>query len=71
MARHLGLEVSTTVGSREKRTFVHDVYGVAEYHIFGSRDLEFAKWVRRMTVGSGVDIILNSLASESPRRSWE
>lgn len=71
IARHLGLEVFTTVGSPEKRSLVRDVYGVAEDHIFSSRDLEFAKGVMRKTGGRGVDIILNSLAGESLRRSWE
>ncbi|KAL6159156.1 Type I Iterative PKS [Exserohilum turcicum] len=71
IARHLGLEVFTTVSSPEKRQLVQDQYGVAEDHIFNSRDLEFAQGVRRMTNGRGVDIVLNSLAGESMRRSWE
>ncbi|KAI3322055.1 hypothetical protein HD806DRAFT_545292 [Xylariaceae sp. AK1471] len=71
IARHLGLEVFTTVGSTEKRTLVCDVYGVAEDHIFGSRNLDFAKGMKRMTGGRGIDIIVNSLAGESLRRSWE
>jgi acyl transferase domain-containing protein/NADPH:quinone reductase-like Zn-dependent oxidoreductase/NADP-dependent 3-hydroxy acid dehydrogenase YdfG/aryl carrier-like protein len=71
IARHLGLEVYTTVGSPEKLQLVRDRYGVAEDHIFSSRDLDFAQGVKRMTNGRGVDIVLNSLAGESMRRSWE
>lgn len=71
VAGHLGLEVFTTVGSPEKVTLVRDNYGVAEDHIFSSRSLEFAEGVKRITNGRGVDIVLNSLAGEAMRRSWE
>ncbi|KAK8017984.1 hypothetical protein PG991_007174 [Apiospora marii] len=71
LARDLGLEVFTTVSSEEKRQFVRDKYGVAEDHIFGSRDLGFARGVMAMTGGRGVDIVLNSLAGEALNRSWE
>jgi zearalenone synthase (highly reducing iterative type I polyketide synthase) len=71
LARELGLEVFTTVSSEEKRRLVRDKYGVADDHIFGSRDLGFARGVMKMTGGRGVDIVLNSLAGEALRRSWE
>lgn len=71
LARDLGLEVFTTVSSEAKRQLVRDRYGVAEDHIFGSRDLGFARGVMKMTGGRGVDIVLNSLAGEALNRSWE
>lgn len=71
IARHLGLEIFTTVSNDEKRQLVHEKYGVAEDHIFGSRDLGFARGIMKMTGGRGVDIVLNSLAGETLRKSWE
>lgn len=71
LARHLGLEIFTTVSSDEKRQLVHGKYGVAKDHILGSRDLGFAHDIMRLTNGRGVDIVLNSLAGEALRRSWE
>lgn len=38
--------------------------GIAEDHIFSSRDLSFAKGIRRITGGYGVDVVLNSLAGD-------
>lgn len=39
-------------------------YGVAEDHIFSSRDLSFVKGILRMTNQRGVDVIVNSLSGE-------
>lgn len=39
-------------------------YGIPEDHIFSSRDLSFAKGIRRVTGGYGVDVVLNSLAGD-------
>jgi len=38
--------------------------GVAEDHIFSSRDLTFVKGIMRVTKGKGVDLVLNSLSGE-------
>lgn len=70
LARHLGLEVYATVGTKEKRKLVHEQYGVPHDHIFNSRDLSFAAGVKRMTQDRGVDIIVNSLAGEALRQTW-
>ena len=40
--------------------------GVAEDHIFSSRDLTFVKGIMRVTKGKGVDLVLNSLSGEVP-----
>jgi NAD(P)-dependent dehydrogenase (short-subunit alcohol dehydrogenase family)/acyl carrier protein len=44
--------------------------GILEDHIFSSRDLSFAKGIRRITGGYGVDVVLNSLAGEALKSSW-
>ena len=43
--------------------------GVAEDHIFSSRDLTFVKGIMRVTKGKGVDLVLNSLSGEVPTTS--
>lgn len=70
LAIHLGLIVYVTVGSEEKRRFVMEQYGIAEEHIFNSRDTSFAKGIHRVTGGRGVDCVLNSLSGELLRVSW-
>ncbi|KAK0728741.1 phenolpthiocerol synthesis polyketide synthase ppsB [Lasiosphaeria miniovina] len=71
LARHLGLVTYVTVGSDDKRALVMDKYGVPAGHIFNSRDASFAKAVKRVTAGRGVDCVLNSLSGELLRASWE
>ncbi|KAK2754870.1 Type I Iterative PKS [Arachnomyces sp. PD_36] len=71
LANDLGLEVFTTVSTEEKHQLLRDKYGVADDHIFGSRDLAFAREVMKMTDGRGVNIVLNSLAGEALHKSWE
>jgi zearalenone synthase (highly reducing iterative type I polyketide synthase) len=72
IARHAGLEVFATVGSEAKRALLRDVYGIADDHIFSSRDpgCGFAPGIRRLTRGRGVDVVLNSLAGEALRQTW-
>ncbi|KAH8782685.1 putative polyketide synthase [Diaporthe sp. PMI_573] len=72
IARHVGLEVFATVGSEPKRALLRDVYGIADDHIFSSRDpgCGFAPGIRRLTRGHGVDVVLNSLAGEALRQTW-
>lgn len=70
LARHLGAEVYATVSSREKRKLLMDEYGLAEDHIFSSRDLSFADGIMRMTEGKGVNVIVNSLSGEALRASF-
>jgi len=50
---------------------VMDTYSIPEDHIFYSRNLSFAQGIMRMTKNLGVDVILNSLAGEGLRASWE
>ncbi len=70
LAQHHGMEIFATVGSADKRALLQEVYGIPDDHIFHSRDNSFAKAVKRMTGGRGVDCILNSLAGEQLRQTW-
>ncbi|GAB1203214.1 hypothetical protein APSETT445_001841 [Aspergillus pseudonomiae] len=70
-AKLLGAEVFATVSSKAKKELLMKVYGIAEDHIFSSRELSFATGVMRLTKNQGVDMILNSCHGEPLRRSWE
>jgi NADPH:quinone reductase-like Zn-dependent oxidoreductase len=70
LAKHLGAEIFATVGSDEKKELIMSQYNIPEDHIFDSRNLSFAKAIKRMTQGRGVDVILNSLAGEALRETW-
>lgn len=70
LAAHLGLVAYVTVGSEDKRRLLMEKYNVPEAHIFHSRDTSFAKAIKRVTGGRGVDCVLNSLSGELLRVSW-
>jgi NADPH:quinone reductase-like Zn-dependent oxidoreductase len=71
IAQHEGAEIFATVGSTEKRDFIEKTYGIPRDHIFSSRDLTFKEGVLRMTGRRGVDIVINSLAGDTLRATWE
>ena len=71
IAQSVGSEVFVTVGSKEKRSLLMDVYRIPSDHIFYSRDSSFAQDIMQTTHGRGVDVILNSLSGESLVASWE
>nr|ALQ32787.1 putative polyketide synthase [Fusarium bulbicola] len=71
LAKAVGAEVFVTVGSIEKRDFVHEHYGVPLHHVLSSRDLSFVHGIKRLTDGRGVDVILNSTAGQTLRASWD
>ncbi len=70
LAQHIGMDIFVTVGSEDKRRLLRETYGISDSHIFSSRDTSFAKAVKRITSGRGVDVVLNSLAGEGLRQSW-
>lgn len=67
----IGAEIFATVGTREKKTLLMERFGIPEDHILFSRDGRFAKGIMTMTKGVGVDVILNSVAGEMLRITWE
>ena len=72
LAQLVGAEIFATVGSSEKRQFLIDEFGIPDNHIFSSRDAaSFSLGVLSATQGTGVDVVLNSLAGESLRATWE
>lgn len=71
LAQMLGAEIYATVGSPEKKQFIMETYGVPESHIFSSRDASFGPAIREATAGAGVDVIINSLAGDLLRESWD
>ncbi|XP_046659342.1 fatty acid synthase isoform X2 [Homalodisca vitripennis] len=65
IALHMGCEVFTTVGSKEKREFLKKTFPqLTDRNIANSRDTSFEQHVLRETGGRGVDLVLNSLAHE-------
>ncbi|KAL9093844.1 MAG: hypothetical protein Q9165_003767 [Trypethelium subeluteriae] len=71
LCQNAGAEIFTTVGTAEKRAFVHDQFGIPDDHIFSSRDESFAADVMRMTKQKGVDVIFNSVSGDLLRRTFE
>lgn len=61
LAKHIGVEVIATCGSRRKRRYLE---GLGVKHIFNSRTTQFGEQVLEVTSGKGVDIVLNSLTGE-------
>ena len=70
IAQHFSMEVFATVSSEAKKKLIIAQYGIQEDHIFFSRDTSFVKGIKRMTNGRGVDVVLNSLAGEALRQTW-
>lgn len=66
-----GAKIYATVGSVAKKEFLMLQYGLPDDHIFYSRDTSFAKGIRRATNGQGVDLVLNSLAGDALRETWD
>jgi NADPH:quinone reductase-like Zn-dependent oxidoreductase len=67
----IGAEVFATVGTAKKKDFLMQHFKIPEDHIFFSRNGSFATGVKRMTQGKGVDVIMNSLAGENLRLTWD
>ncbi|TLD08310.1 uncharacterized protein PgNI_07155 [Pyricularia grisea] len=72
LAQMVGADVYATVGSAAKRKFLMETYNVPGDRIFYSRDVSFAAAVQRATGDrGGVDVVLNSLAGDALRETWE
>lgn len=71
LAKMAGAEIYATVGSADKKSFLMKQYGLAEDRIFYSRDTSFGPAIRRATEGYGVDVVLNSLAGDVLRETWD
>jgi NADPH:quinone reductase-like Zn-dependent oxidoreductase len=71
MAKMIGADAFVTVGSLEKKRFLMTQYGIPEDRIFYSRDTSFGPAIRRATNNEGVDVVINSLAGDLLRETWE
>ncbi|KAL7928957.1 putative polyketide synthase [Trichoderma chlorosporum] len=71
LAQMIGAEIYATVGSADKKKLLMSTYGIPEDRIFYSRDVSFGPAVREATGGRGVDVVLNSLAGDLLRETWE
>lgn len=68
IAKLQGAKVIGTAGSARKRRML-ELLGAD--HVLNSRSLEFADEVMRLTGGTGVDVVLNSLAGEAITKSLQ
>ena len=66
LARHLGVECFVTVGSDEKATFC---LGAGAAHAINYRTMDFADEVKRITGGTGVDVILDMVGAPYLQRN--
>ena len=71
LAKIIGAKIFATVGTKEKKSLIMELYNIPEEHIFSSRNKSFAQGIQRMTRNQGVDVILNSIAGWGLRNSWE
>lgn len=71
LSQMVGAEIFATVGSVAKKEFLMTEYAIPEDHIFYSRNTSFAKAIHRATNGQGVDLVLNSLAGDCLRETWD
>ncbi|KAL4702305.1 hypothetical protein ACJJTC_018435, partial [Scirpophaga incertulas] len=70
IALHAGCTVFTTVGTPDKRAFLHERFpALPDENIGNSRDASFEQLVLRRTRGRGVDLVLNSLADDKLQAS--
>ncbi|KAL9029564.1 MAG: hypothetical protein Q9196_002212 [Gyalolechia fulgens] len=71
IAQLYSAEIYATVGTEEKRELLRETYGIPDDHIFTSRSPAFTSGISAMTKGRGVDVVINSLAGEALRNTWE
>ncbi|KAI0517601.1 ketoacyl-synt-domain-containing protein [Xylaria bambusicola] len=70
LARMIGADIYTTVGSTEKKEFLMKEYHLDEDHIFYDRNVSFGDAIRQATRQQGVDVVLNSISGNALQESW-
>jgi len=70
IARMVGAEIYTTVGSEDKVQHLMTNFRIPRGRIFNSRNTSFVEDVMRETGGKGVDLALNSLSGELLHATW-
>ena len=71
ISQNIGAEIFVSVGSTQKQEFLEREFGIPKSHIFSSRDTTFGEGILRVTQARGVDVILNSVAGEALRVTWD
>lgn len=71
IAMLIGAEIFVTVSSAAKKRFLINQYGIANDHIFYSRDTGFATGLMRMTNQRGADLIIGSVSGDVLAASLE
>lgn len=71
IAQMIGAEIFATVSLDEKKRFLMEKFDIPADHILYNRNTSFAKGIKRVTDGYGVDIVLNSLSGDGLQASWE
>ncbi|KAF5859954.1 hypothetical protein ETB97_002151 [Aspergillus alliaceus] len=71
ICKQVGAEIFASVGSEEKVQYLIKTYDIPRSHIFDSHNDSFLYGVMQQTNGKGVDLVLNSLAGELFRASWQ
>lgn len=66
LAKHLGVECFVTVGNEEKAAFC---LGAGAAHAINYRTADFAEEVKRITEGTGVDVILDMVGAPYLQRN--
>jgi putative PIG3 family NAD(P)H quinone oxidoreductase len=66
LAKHLGVECFVTVGNEEKAAFC---LGAGAAHAINYRSADFAEEVKRITEGTGVDVILDMVGAPYLQRN--
>jgi NADPH:quinone reductase-like Zn-dependent oxidoreductase len=70
LSQWCGADIYVTVGTEEKKRFLQKSFNIPPERIFSSRSKKFAADIRRITKGSGIDVIVNSLIGELLDESW-
>ena len=71
IAQNIGAIVFVTVGSTQKQEFLMRTFDIPRSRIFSSRDTSFGEGLLRVTHDRGVDVVLNSVAGEALRVTWD
>ncbi|PYI31660.1 polyketide synthase [Aspergillus indologenus CBS 114.80] len=70
LALYAEAEIFVTVGTDEKRQYLHETFGIPFDRMFTSRSTAFAAEIMKATNGEGIDVIVNSLTGELLDATW-
>jgi len=68
LAKHLGCEIFGTAGTDQK---VEVVKSQGAHHVINYTSHDFAREVRRLSNGYGIDVVMDSVGGETYKKSWQ